>query len=105
MTVYVEEYTGIAPSNRPERFQGVPMLTSLNAMTQVAGGGAVSTISLAANTTFVAMMSTAGGAGFYIAAGSSTGSTATGSTGYIPSGAPGILRGVKPSSKLFVWST
>jgi hypothetical protein len=36
--------------------------------------------------------------------GSSTGSTTTGSTHYVPQNQP-IIRGVKPSAKLFVWST
>lgn len=101
MTIFVEEYTGIAPSNRPERYQGVPMLPP-NAVTQVSSGGAVSTIAVAANTTFVVLMATANG--FLIAAGSSTGSTAAGSTGFIPANVQ-IMRGVKPSSKIFVWST
>lgn len=100
MTIFVEEYTGMAPSNRPERFQNTPMLPP-NAVTQVSSGGAVSTIAVAANTTFVALNASANG--FYITSGSSTGSTAAGSTQFIPPGQ--ILRGIKPLSKLFVWST
>lgn len=103
MTIFVEEYTGIAPSNRPERFQGTPQLGSTaQAVTQVSSGGAVSTVALAANTQFVALMGTANG--FYIFGGSSTGSTAAGSTYFIPPNTQ-ILRGVKPLSKIFVWST
>lgn len=91
----------MAPSNRPERFQNTPMLPS-NLLTQVSSGGAVSTIAIAANTSFVAIWASANG--FLIASGSSTGSTSAGSTGFIPPNAV-IMRGVKPSSKLFVWST
>lgn len=101
MTIFVEEYTGMAPSNRPERFQGAPMLPP-NLVTQVSSGGAVSTIAVAANTTFVALIGTANG--FWIMGGSSTGSTSVGSTGFIPPNTQ-LLRGVKPLSKLFVWST
>jgi hypothetical protein len=103
VTIFVEEYTGMAPSGRPERFQVVPQLVSTSqAVTQVSSGGAVTAISLAANTQFVALMGTANG--FYIFGASSTGSTAAGSTYFIPPNTQ-ILRGVKPLAKLFVWST
>lgn len=101
MTIFVEEFSGMAPANRPERFQNVPMLPS-NLLTQISSGGAVSTIAVAANTSFVAIWATANG--FLIASGSSTGSTAAGSTGFIPPNVI-VMRGVKPSSKIFVWST
>jgi len=102
VTVFCEEFSGIAPSNRPERFQGVPQLQSTNVITSAAAGGAVSTVALAANTSFVCLSGDASGR--YIYSGSSTGSTAAGSTGFFPANAQ-TFRGVKPLAKLFIWST
>ena len=111
MTIYVEEYAGMACGASPQRFQGVPQLSTAGPVTQVLAGGTVSTIALAANTNFVVFYNTLPN-GFYIWGGSSTGSTAGGSTYYIPGpstlggGTPvPIMRGVKPNAKLFVWST
>jgi hypothetical protein len=104
VTVNIEEYTGMAPGNRPERFQGVPQLgTTASVTTPIPAGGAVSTISLQPNTQFIALM---GGSvnSFYIYGGSSTASTAAGSTYFVPPNTQ-ILRGVKPNAKLFAWST
>lgn len=109
MTIFVEEYMGMAPGGRPERFQGIPQLPP-RAVTQVSSGGAVSTIALDSGTQFVVMYNTLPN-GFFIFGGSSTGSTATGSTGVIlgPSSLGGtpipVMRGVRPNAKLFVWST
>lgn len=103
MTIFVEEYMGMAPGSRPERFHNVPQLPA-RAITQVSSGGAVSTISIDQGTQFVVMYNNAA-AGFYIYGGSSTGSTTAGSTGFIPGPNVTVMRGVKGNAKLFVWST
>lgn len=100
MTIWVEEYMSMAAAQ--ERLMLCPQMPA-RAVTQVSSGGAVSTIALDQGTQFVVLMNTAAN-GFLIMGGSSTGSTAVGSTGYIPQNQQ-ILRGVKPLAKLFVWST
>jgi hypothetical protein len=100
MTIWVEEYMAMASAQ--ERLMGVPQMPA-RAVTQVSSGGAVSTIALDPGTQFVALFNTAAN-GFLIMGGSSTGSTTTGSTHYVPQNQP-IIRGVKPLAKLFVWST
>lgn len=100
MTVWVEEYMAMAAAQ--ERLMLCPQLPA-RAVTQVSSGGAVSTIALDQGTQFVALFNTAANA-FLIMGGSSTGSTATGSTSFIPPNMP-VFRGVKPLAKLFVWST
>lgn len=107
MTIWVEEYMSMAAAQ--ERLMLVPQLPA-RAVTQVSSGGAVSTIALDQGTQFVVMYNTLPN-GFFIFSGSSTGSTAAGSTGVIfgPSSLGGTpiptTRGVKPLAKLFVWST
>lgn len=100
MTIYVEEFMSMAAAQ--ERLMLVPQLPA-RAVTQVSSGGAVSTIALDAGTQFVVMWNTAAN-GFMIMGASSTSSTAAGSTSYIPP-TQQVFRGVKPSAKLFVWST
>lgn len=85
-----------------ERLAGVPQLPARQ-VSQIAAGAAVSTISLDAASMFVALTASTAAA-FFILAASSTGSTATGSTGFIPPNKQ-VMRGVRGLSKLFVWST
>jgi hypothetical protein len=107
VTIWVEEFANIAANL--QRIQGIPQLPVRN-VTQVSSGGAVSTINLDQNTHFVVITNTAP-SGFFIYNGTSTASTAAGSTCFIPgpesnNGSPiQIVRGVNPNSKLFVWST